>query len=503
MKFLAERPRLRSNLLAAFGLLLMLLLWLAPSGAFAAEVEWLDYGEIDYVAEEGEANDLAVDHSGDAYTFTESGNGVTLTDGDGAGGCEIIGNVATCPAADADFLWLDAGDEDDRISVDLEDTTMYTLSRGGDGDDTLTGGDGTDDMYGHAGDDTITGGDGDDYLDDGAGDDVVHAGGGADEFFGDVGDDVFNGEAGDDYFNGIDRTGADAFDGGPGNDWLNYRRTSPISVSLDDVADDGEGCPGVDCEGDNAGSDIENLSGGSAQDTLAGNEMANVITGEGGSDTLIGFGGDDELLGDWGWSANPFGAGDDTIDGGAGNDWLFGDYGADRLTGGAGVDGLNGNAGDDSLNSVDGGGRDADGCGSGSDSVTGDAGDVVAGDCETVFGAIVGGPAGPQGAPGPAGQPGARGPRGLTARVVRISRVTRTARHLRFTAVSTTRGVVSVKVRKAGRVVGSVRRSVRAGREFTLKIATRQKASGGRYTLTTTLRSGDERWTRSERVMVR
>ena len=113
--------------------------------------------------------------------------------------------MATCPAADVDFLWLDAGDEDDRISVDLEDTTIYTLSRGGDGDDTLTGGDGTDDMYGHAGDDTITGGDGDDYLDDGAGNDVVDAGDGADEFFGDVGDDVFNGEAGDDYFNGIDR----------------------------------------------------------------------------------------------------------------------------------------------------------------------------------------------------------------------------------------------------------------------------------------------------------
>ena len=60
MKFLAERPRRRSNLLAAFGLLLLLLLWLAPSGAFAAEVDGRDYGEIDYVAADGEANDLAV-----------------------------------------------------------------------------------------------------------------------------------------------------------------------------------------------------------------------------------------------------------------------------------------------------------------------------------------------------------------------------------------------------------------------------------------------------------
>ena len=114
---------------------------------------------------------------------------------------------------------------------------------------------------------------------------------------------MFNGEGGDDYFNGIDHTGADAFAGGDGNDWLNYRRVRPISVSLNDVADDGENCPGASCEGDNAGSDIENLSGGSVQDTLAGNERDNVITGEGGSDTLIGFGGDDELLGDWGWTA--------------------------------------------------------------------------------------------------------------------------------------------------------------------------------------------------------
>ena len=100
-------------------------------------------------------------------------------------------------------------------------------------------------MYGEAGADSLGGGGGDDYLDDGPGDDVVNAGEGADEFFGDAGDDVFNGEAGDDYFNGIDHTGADAFNGGAGNDWLNYRRVRPISVSLDDVADDGEHCPGV------------------------------------------------------------------------------------------------------------------------------------------------------------------------------------------------------------------------------------------------------------------
>jgi Ca2+-binding RTX toxin-like protein len=541
MNLLAEHPRARSNLLAAFGLVLMVLLWLVPSGAFAAEVSLNPPYSIRYVAAAGEVNDVAIDQGDGHITLTESGDGVPLTDGDGAGGCEVTDGIATCPDAEADYVYVAADDGDDTVDVDPA-ITMYTSLNGGagadaltggggpkyisggEGDDTIVGGGGTagifggegnesivgtggaDNIYGDAGDDQIEGGDGNDYLDDGAGNDVVSAGAGLDEFVGDVGDDVFNGDAGDDYFNGFDYTGADVFNGGAGNDWLDYRRVRPLTVDLDGVADDGENCPGDECEGDNAARDIETLSGGMADDRLVGNELANSIAGEGASDTIVGFDGDDELLGDWGWSANAFGAGDDTIDGGEGDDWLFGDYGADSLTGGPGVDGLNGSAGNDELDSNDGGGRDADGCGSGSDRVSGDAGDVVAGDCENVFGAIVGGPAGlpgPQGAPGPAGERGPRGPRGRPARVVRISRVTRSARQLRFVAISTDRGVVTVKVRKAGRVVGSARRPVQAGREFTLKVATGEKARGGRYTLTTTLRSDDERWTRSERVMVR
>jgi Ca2+-binding RTX toxin-like protein len=214
-----------------------------PSGALAAEVTLTEFGEIYYVAAEDEVNDVAVGYDGSSYTFTDSGAAVTVTDGDGDGGCQVAGNVATCPAADVQFLSLDARDEDDRISVDLQATTIYAQLRGGDGDDMLTGAAGTDDMYGEAGDDSLSSGDGDDYLDDGLGDDIVNAGAGADEFFGAPGHDVFNGEGGDDYFNGIDHTGADAFAGGAGNDWLIYRRVRPVSVSLNDVGDDGENCP--------------------------------------------------------------------------------------------------------------------------------------------------------------------------------------------------------------------------------------------------------------------
>jgi Ca2+-binding RTX toxin-like protein len=487
---------------------------LVPSTALAADVS-TDGFEIDYFASPGETNDVVVDQGAGSVTITESGAGLTLNDADGVGGCEVTGTVATCPEADVSFLLFTVDDGDDTVSL-ASTVTIFsaiegeagndTLSaggidadlRGGEGDDALTGGDGQDFVDGGAGDDTIEGGSGDDFFDDGPGDDVINAGDGADEFFGNGGNDQFNGQGGDDYFNGFDFAGADTFSGGTGNDWLDYQRSRSVHVTLDDVADDGENCPGVACEGDNARSDIENLSGGRGDDTLIGNDGANVIAGEPGADTIGGLGGDHELLGDYGWTASPFGAGDDTIDGGTGNDRLFGDFGADSLTGGPGVDGLDGDAGNDALNSDDGGARDADYCGSGSDAVTGDSGDVVAGDCESVTGAIVGGPAGAPGTPGNVGAPGDP--------LVRVARVTRTARRLRVTAVSTMRGWVKVTVRRHGRVIATGRRWVQPGRRFTLTLTNRphRRVRAGRFMLTTTLHpASGQVWTSSQRVRVR
>ena len=164
-------------------------------------------------------------------------------------------------------------------------------------------------------------------------------------------------------------------------------------------------------------------------------------------------------------------------------------------------DGLDGSGGNDVLDSAD-GGRDDDECGSGVDNLVGDAGDVVAGDCENVFGAIVG-PSGPQGgppaqaAPVPAGQ---RGPRGRVERV----RVTRTSRGLRVSAVATRSGRLSVTARHAGRMVGTARRNVRAGKRFTLIIRTRHALTRGRYTLTSTLHADDGRASRAtQRLLIR
>ena len=82
--------------------------------------------------------------------------------------------------------------------------------------------------------------------------------------------------------------------------------------------------------------------------------------------------------------------------------------------------------------------------------------------------------------------------------------MTRKLRRVRVTAVSRRAGVVTMTLRRAGRIVGTGRRSVRAGREFKLAIRTRITVRPGRYTLTITLRrTGGRRWTASEPVSMR
>ncbi len=195
-----------------------------------------------------------------------------------------------------------------------------------------------------------------------------------------------------------------------------------------------DGAPG---EGDHVAGDVEKVLGGSGDDTLLGDGTANVLLGAAGNDRLAGAEGDDLLIGD---------AGNDTMAGDVGNDTLLGSDGNDALSGGDGNDDLKGEAGNDTMDGgpgrdrqtggphVDtllysarsaGGDRDADRqgrttasrnendfvahdvenvttgrgndtidaddnlkgevkCGAGSDLVTADPDDRVAGDCENV-----------------------------------------------------------------------------------------------------------------------
>ena len=100
-------------------------------------------------------------------------------------------------------------------------------------------------------------------------------------------------------------------------------------MDLDGVADDGAGCPGPGCEGDNVKPDVEDIEGGEGDDILVGSGAANRMSGGDGDDRLSGLGGDDDMRGD---------DDDDALSGGAGGDELQGEEGADRLGGGRGDD---------------------------------------------------------------------------------------------------------------------------------------------------------------------
>ncbi|HEX8102578.1 MAG TPA: hypothetical protein VF533_08200, partial [Solirubrobacteraceae bacterium] len=125
----------------------------------------------------------------------------------------------------------------------------------------------------------------------------------------------------------------DRYDGGPGDDHLDYDRITPVAVDLRGPAPGG--APG---EGDrHAG--IEDVRGGLTGDRLSGGRRGDRLSGEGGDDVLRGRDGRDGLDG---------GAGDDVIDAGPGRDFV---------TGGAGDDAVRLGAGDDYLEAADGADR--------------------------------------------------------------------------------------------------------------------------------------------------
>jgi Ca2+-binding RTX toxin-like protein len=312
---------------------------------------------------------------------------------------------------------IDGGAGDDQLTGSPGDDTI----NGGDGNDTTFAGDGSDQVGGGAGNDTISAGDGADFVAGGDGNDTVNGEAGADSLTGDgffgatasPGNDVVHGGEGDDML-GAD-PGADVLDGGDGFDTVYYDwgpgvHTPAVTVTIGDgVANDGNVSDGPPGARDDVQATVEGLQGTAGDDTLIGSAAGNELRGNDGNDTIDGGGGGDD------------------IQGGSGND---------TLTGGAGQDALSGERGDDTLNSSD-AGPDLDQCGIGTDTVSGDALDLVFADCETVNGATIGGPQGPQGpggptgATGPQGATGATGPQGPPGTLVLIAYQARvSARHV-------------------------------------------------------------------------
>jgi Ca2+-binding RTX toxin-like protein len=224
-------------------------------------------------------------------------------------------------------------------------------------------------IYTGPGNDTVTGSEADIYIETGLGNDVISGGGGRDNVLAQDGDDTLNGDAaddrlsggygddlvrgaaGDDYLDGSDSLGRDTFSGGPGVDFIALLREDDVSVTLDNVANDGQAG-----ERDNVRSGVEDVTTGQGNDTIVGTAGDNDFSGGAGNDTLLGRGGNDG------------------IDGGLGRDALSGGHGVDSISGGGNVDTiLSQDATADYVT-----------CGSSVDSVDRDRKDQVAVDCETL-----------------------------------------------------------------------------------------------------------------------
>jgi Ca2+-binding RTX toxin-like protein len=178
--------------------------------------------------------------------------------------------------------------------------------------------------------------------------------------------------------------------GGEGTDLASYTGTTPVSVSLDDTANDGPAG-----RGDNIQSDVENVTGTGVADAFTGSARPNVFTGGAGADTFACGDGTDIVDGDKTDQVNPdceivarnsrvyLTNGNDTFTPFRAGLKVYGRRGNDTLIGGPGVDTLHGDRGNDTIR-VRGRGKDVVTCGPGRDRVRADRTDKVSKDCEKV-----------------------------------------------------------------------------------------------------------------------
>lgn len=348
--------------------LLTALIVLAAAPAAEALTVVRDGDTIRIDAAAGEGNEVAVLDAAGMLRVTEGNNGTTATIVPGGGCAASVANSVDCGVAPTvTSVVANLGDMDDTFGSSLPGRPVIADAgsgndglAGGDSADQLTGGLGTDQVQGSTGNDTIDGGEGTDILVPGTGDDTTFGGPSQDIIFEEGGDNTISGGPGDDVFitgrgrddqdggPGDDQLAADGrfdpgevVDGGPGRDFVSFvTEGTPMSLSLDNVANDGPGGTGNLLS-------IEVLTGGGANDTITGSSGPEVLQGSSGNDVINGGGGNDELYGS---------ADDDTLSGEGGDDAVFGEQGNDLINGGVGNDLVYGHEGADDL--VGGTGRD-------------------------------------------------------------------------------------------------------------------------------------------------
>lgn len=221
------------------------------------------------------------------------------------------------------------GSGDDHIVAGRGDDVVH----GGDGNDIVFAGEGNDIVFGGRGNDRLFGEDGNDTIYGGEGDDLIAGGKGDDILFGDAGADVIAGDAGDDTLDGGD--GDDSLDGGTGNDVLlaGAGDDHALGGDGDDVVSDGSGADIVEGgDGDDhvvasADGESDRYDGGAGEDTL-----------DYSSATLSVFVDVGQSIGDSAEFGRDAVSGFEKIIGGAGDDHLVAGNSSITLEGGQGDD---------------------------------------------------------------------------------------------------------------------------------------------------------------------
>jgi RTX calcium-binding nonapeptide repeat (4 copies)/Putative metal-binding motif len=185
------------------------------------------------------------------------------------------------------------------VGDDLEGQGGNDTIEGFQGADTLKGGDGDDQIAGDDGNDTIAGDAGNDTIHGGAGNDTIDGGTGSDVAYGEADNDTLTGDSGDDYLDGGD--GSDALSGGDDHDILVPGAGAGDVVSGGDGFDeasyaertnavavslDGQANDGEAGEGDNVLPDVEDVATGAGNDVVTADGAANIISTGAGDDTI-------------------------------------------------------------------------------------------------------------------------------------------------------------------------------------------------------------------------
>lgn len=242
---------------------------------------------LHYTAAPGEVNNLWIE-GGPQYQLMEmtptGGAAVPITVGAGCANYLDPAEGVSCGSGDVDRIEIDLGDLGDTLDINATDAPVIA-----------DGGEGADNFHDL---------------------EMSHDPGPFTR--------LFKGGPGDDFFSaGTLARFPTEYQGGDGTDFISYTYRSladvPVGqkITLDDVADDGQGT-----EGDNVHSDIEYAFGSEQADTISGTANNDYLVGNGGADQIDGFGGADRLFAGDAATADGDTCDADVLNGGDGNDEL-------------------------------------------------------------------------------------------------------------------------------------------------------------------------------------